>query len=36
MEMLRQKAAAVVQEVGQKELNKSVIEQVLFTNYVLQ
>jgi flagellar FliL protein len=36
MEMLRQKAAAVVQEVGQKELSKSVIEQVLFTNYVLQ
>ncbi|MFJ3484480.1 flagellar basal body-associated protein FliL [Pseudomonas sp. NPDC090202] len=36
MEMLRQKAAAVVQEVGQKELNKSVIEQLLFTNYVLQ
>ena len=36
MEMLRQKAAAVVQEVGQKELGKSVIEQLLFTNYVLQ
>ena len=35
-EMLRQKATASVQEVGQKELGKVVIDQVLFTNFVLQ
>lgn len=35
-EMLRQKVTASVQEVAQKELGKVVIEQVLFTNYVLQ
>ena len=35
-EMLRQKATASVQEVAQKELGKTVIEQLLFTNFVLQ
>lgn len=35
-EMLRQKATASVQEVAQKELGKVVIDQVLFTNFVLQ
>lgn len=35
-EMLRQKATASVQEVAQKELGKVVIEQLLFTNFVLQ
>ena len=35
-EMLRQKVTASVQEVSQKELGKVAIEQVLFTNYVLQ
>jgi flagellar FliL protein len=35
-EMLRQKATASVQEVAQKELGKTVIEQLLFTNLVLQ
>ena len=35
-EMLRQKATASVQEVAQKELGKVVIEQLLFTNLVLQ
>lgn len=36
MEMLRQKATASIQEVAQKELGKPVIEQLLFTNFVLQ
>lgn len=35
-EMLRQKATASVQEVAQKELGKVVVDQVLFTNFVLQ
>jgi len=35
-EMLRQKATASVQEVAHKELGKVVIEQLLFTNFVLQ
>ena len=35
-EMLRQKATASVQEVAQKELGKVVVEQLLFTNFVLQ
>ncbi|MCZ9638810.1 flagellar basal body-associated protein FliL [Pseudomonas putida] len=35
-EMLRQKATAVVQEVAQKEVGKPVIDQLLFTNFVLQ
>ena len=35
-EMLRQRATASVQEVAQKELGKVVIEQLLFTNFVLQ
>lgn len=35
-EMLRQKATASVQEVAQKEVGKPVIDQVLFTNFVLQ
>ena len=35
-EMLRQKATASVQEVAQKELGKVVIDQALFTNFVLQ
>lgn len=35
-EMLRQKATASVQEVAQKEVGKVVVEQLLFTNYVLQ
>ncbi|WP_439854867.1 flagellar basal body-associated protein FliL [Pseudomonas yamanorum] len=35
-EMLRQKVTASVQEVAQKEVGKPVIEQVLFTNFVLQ
>jgi len=36
MEMLRQQITASVQELGQKELGKPVIEQVIFTNFVLQ
>jgi flagellar FliL protein len=36
MEMLRQKATASIQEVAQKELGKTVIDQLLFTNFVLQ
>ena len=35
-EMLRQKATASVQEVAQKEVGKLVIDQLLFTNFVLQ
>ncbi|MHC6226631.1 flagellar basal body-associated protein FliL [Pseudomonas sp. X10] len=35
-EMLRQKATAVVQEVAQKEVGAPVVEQLLFTNFVLQ
>ncbi|HSC83147.1 MAG TPA: flagellar basal body-associated protein FliL [Pseudomonas sp.] len=35
-EMLRQQATASVQELAQKETGKTVIEQVLFTNFVLQ
>lgn len=35
-EMLRQKALASVQEVAQKETGKLVVEQLLFTNFVLQ
>lgn len=35
-EMLRQQATASVQELAQRELGKVAIEQVLFTNYVLQ
>ena len=35
-EMLRQKATASVQEMAQKELGKVAIEQLLFTNFVLQ
>ncbi|MCQ2031115.1 flagellar basal body-associated protein FliL [Stutzerimonas zhaodongensis] len=35
-EMLRQQATASVQELAQKELGKLAIEQVLFTNFVLQ
>jgi flagellar protein FliL len=35
-EMLRQQATASVQELAQKEIGKLAIEQVLFTNFVLQ
>lgn len=35
-EMLRQQATASVQELAQKETGKTAIEQVLFTNFVLQ
>lgn len=35
-EMLRQKALVTVQEVAQKETGKLVVEQLLFTNFVLQ
>lgn len=35
-EMLRQKATVSVQELAQKETGKLAIEQVLFTNFVLQ
>ncbi|WP_028239480.1 flagellar basal body-associated FliL family protein [Stutzerimonas azotifigens] len=35
-EMLRQQATATVQELAQKELGKLAVEQVLFTNFVLQ
>lgn len=35
-EMLRQKATAAVQELAQKEVGTLAIEQVLFTNFVLQ
>ncbi|MBD1588027.1 flagellar basal body-associated protein FliL [Pseudomonas typographi] len=35
-EMLRQKATASVQEVAQKEIGKLVVDQLLFTNFVLQ
>lgn len=36
IEMLRQKATASVQEVAQKEVGKLVVDQLLFTNFVLQ
>ena len=36
VEMLRQKATASVQAVAQKELGKLVVDQLLFTNFVLQ
>jgi flagellar protein FliL len=36
MEMLRQQATASVQELAQKETGKQAVEQVLFTNLVLQ
>lgn len=36
MEMLRQQATASVQELAQKETGKLAVEQVLFTNLVLQ
>jgi flagellar FliL protein len=35
-EMLRQQATAKVQALAQKETGKPVVEQVLFTNFVLQ
>ncbi|MBB3101833.1 flagellar basal body-associated protein FliL [Azomonas macrocytogenes] len=35
-EMLRQQATAGIQEQAQKALGKPVVEQVLFTNFVLQ
>ncbi|MCF6781926.1 flagellar basal body-associated FliL family protein [Stutzerimonas stutzeri] len=35
-EMLRQQATASVQELAQREIGKPAIEQVLFTNFVLQ
>lgn len=35
-EMLRQQATASVQELAQKETGKTAVEQVLFTNLVLQ
>lgn len=35
-EMLRQQATVSVQELAQKEIGKLAIEQVLFTNFVLQ
>ncbi|MDD2060767.1 flagellar basal body-associated protein FliL [Pseudomonas sp. JQ170] len=35
-EMLRQKATVSVQEVAQKEVGKPVVDQLLFTNFVLQ
>ncbi|OEC44354.1 flagellar basal body-associated protein FliL [Pseudomonas sp. 1D4] len=35
-EMLRQQATATVQELAKQETGKVVIEQVLFTNFVLQ
>ncbi|MBC9250435.1 flagellar basal body-associated protein FliL [Pseudomonas alcaligenes] len=35
-EMLRQQATATVQELAEKETGKTAIEQVLFTNFVLQ
>ena len=35
-EILRQKTTASVQDVAQKELGKVVIDQALFTNFVLQ
>jgi len=35
-EMLRQQATATVQELAKKEIGELVIEQVLFTNFVLQ
>jgi flagellar protein FliL len=34
--MLRQQATTTVQELAQKETGKMVVEQVLFTNLVLQ
>lgn len=36
IEALRQQVTASLQELAQKEVGKPVIEQVLFTNYVLQ
>ncbi|MBT8766429.1 flagellar basal body-associated protein FliL [Metapseudomonas boanensis] len=35
-EMLRQQATATVQELAKKEIGELVVEQVLFTNFVLQ
>jgi flagellar FliL protein len=35
-EMLRQQATASVQELAEKETGKLTVEQVLFTNIVLQ
>lgn len=35
-EMLRQQATSSVQELAQKEVGKLAVEQVLFTNFVLQ
>ena len=35
-EMLRQQATASVQELAKKEIGKLAVEQVLFTNFVLQ
>jgi len=35
-EMLRQQATSTVQELAQKEIGKLAVEQVLFTNFVLQ
>ena len=35
-EMLLQQALASVQELAQKETGSTVVEQVLFTNFVLQ
>lgn len=35
-DMLRQQATAAIQEIAQKEMGKPVVEQVLFTNFVLQ
>lgn len=36
IEVLRQQVTASVQALGQKEVGKPVVEQVLFTNFVLQ
>ena len=35
-EMLRQQATTTVQELAKKEVGDGVVEQVLFTNFVLQ
>ena len=36
LEMMRQQTTTAVQELAQKEVGKVVVEQVLFTNFVLQ
>ena len=36
LEMLKQKVTATVQELAMREVGEPVVEQVLFTNFVMQ